>query len=343
MTAVCPGRKRSWPNTVAQRFQYAGVGEWLLRRERCQLLKLRRRFQRPIAVRRDIGGEAPCRPASWRRPLACVADGATESGIDLGGERGGASRFQPGVSQPQRLGPGGLRQKLRQCPRRTPVGQRSRPRDRPGRGRASNEPRRDRRRARRCGSSPAAARCARDRPASCADQRSWAVARSPCWRAISAARDRTVASSPCSARSSSAICGRFVQFAQLQQRASEAGAGAGRGIAGEATLPAGADPCGVARRKRQGGSLVQKRGGLAGLLLDQVKQLRGVVELTADTEPCRKLEAKFGRQRAGFGEGDIWFVKRDIGEPSPAPGAASLERCTRILREGMGVERVRPE
>ncbi len=103
--------------------------------------------------------------------------------------------------------------------------------------------------------------------------------------------------------------GRFIQFAQLQERASEAGAGARRGIAGEATLPAGANAGGVARRKRQGGPLVQKRGRLARLLLDQVQQLRGVVELTADPEPCRKLEAESGRQRARVGEGDLWFVK----------------------------------
>ncbi len=104
----------------AQRFQYAGVGEWLLGRERCQLLKLRRRFRvrSRFVGKRGRGAVLLVLETAvgWRR------GGATESGIDLGRERGGAGRFQPGVSQPQCLGPGGLRQKLCQCRGRRQLG-----------------------------------------------------------------------------------------------------------------------------------------------------------------------------------------------------------------------------
>jgi hypothetical protein len=102
--------------------------------------------------------------------------------------------------------------------------------------------------------------------------------------------------------------GRFLQLTQLQERASEAGTGAGRGKGGEATLPAGADARGVAKCEREGSPLVQKRGRLARLLLDKIKQLPGVVELTADTEPRRELVAELRRQRACFEERGPGFV-----------------------------------
>ena len=54
--------------------------------------------------------------------------------------------------------------------------------------------------------------------------------------------------------------GGFIQFAQLQKRASEAGAGAGRRVAGETALPTGTDTLGITRCEREGGSLVQKCG-----------------------------------------------------------------------------------
>ena len=114
--------------------------------------------------------------------------------------------------------------------------------------------------------------------------------------------------------------GSFVQFAQLEEGASEAGAGAGRGIAGEATLPAGADAGGVARREGEGGTLVQEGGRLACLLLDQVQQRRGVVEPTADAEPRHKLVAELCRQRDRFGEGDLWFKKGHRGAVAGARG-----------------------
>ncbi len=162
------GEKAIVAEHLAQRFQDAAVGEWLLRGQRCQVLKLRRRFHRPIdgsvwrrrrgasslgladgrwraALRRDRGRYR----SRWRaRRRAALPAGRIAAAVP------GLGRAAPGAPPVRR---------------RTPVGPRSRPRDRPGRARASNGPRRDRRRARRCGSSPAAARCETGLR-SCADQ-----------------------------------------------------------------------------------------------------------------------------------------------------------------------------
>ena len=67
---------------------------------------------------------------------------------------------------------------------------------------------------------------------------------------------------------------RFSQVSQLQERASEAGTGARCGMVGDAALPADANSCSVAHCKRQGGSLIQKHGRLARLVLDQVEKCR---------------------------------------------------------------------
>ena len=53
------GEKAIVAEDIAQRFQDAAVGERLFRGERCQLLELRRRVRRPIAVRGDAMATLP--------------------------------------------------------------------------------------------------------------------------------------------------------------------------------------------------------------------------------------------------------------------------------------------
>src|SRR5215207_4671004 len=124
--------------------------------------------------------------------------------------------------------------------------------------------------------------------------------------------------------------GRLIQFTQFQKRASEAGVGAGRWIARETALPAGAHTLGITRREREGGSLVQKCGRLSRFLLDQIEQVPGLIELSADTEPCRELEAEFRRQLARVGDGEVWFVKRHGGAVPTVRGhlAGTLHACS---------------
>ena len=241
----------------AQRFKYAGVSEWLIRGERCQLLKLRRRCNVRSRLVRHRGRGAVV--LVLETAVGLRRRGATESGIDLGGERGGASRFQPGVSQPQCLGSGGLRQELRQC--------------RGGRQLGSGQDRGIGHGAGECRTSlveiAAEHGDAGDRQLRC-DARGIfrQLSRPPIVRGGQIALlERDFGGQGLNRGQLTVLreevvrdLGRLVQFAQLEERASEAGAGAGRGIAGEATLPAGTDRLGITRRKRQGGSLVQKRG-----------------------------------------------------------------------------------
>ena len=104
--------------------------------------------------------------------------------------------------------------------------------------------------------------------------------------------------------------GRFSQVSQLKKRASTGRTGARRRMAREATLPTGANSSGVARGKRERRSLVKKRCRLARVLLEQVQKLRGIVELTADTEPRRKLDTVLWWQLGRLCESGLWFVRK---------------------------------
>ncbi len=115
--------------------------------------------------------------------------------------------------------------------------------------------------------------------------------------------------------------GRLIQFAQLQKRASEAGAGAGRRDswrdgAANRRGHASASPAASARAARSSRSVADSPASCS----IRIQQLRGVIELTADTEPCRELESKFGRQRTGFGEVDLRFVNGHRGDGLGARG-----------------------
>ena len=309
-----------------QCFQDPAISDDLFRGQRCEVAKLKHRFSvRSMAVWRRWGGAGF---VVWRTAVRPPRFAATKGGINLRGERGGALRFQPGISQPKCLRSRGLPNNSASpaadaswgAVRHLRIGERARASiTASSRSPPSKAIRRHRQHWRNA--------------SRIVQLRRPVIVRyghiSPLESDLGIqGLNRGQLTVLCEERVSH--LGRFIQVPQLQEGAGEADAGARRGIAGKAALPAGADTVGVTRRKCKGSTLIQKRGRLACLSLDQVQQRRGVVELTGDPEPCRKLESESGWQGTRVVEGDLWFVKGHRGIVPGVGGrlAGALHACS---------------